>query len=475
MNRQSLLRKLPSVENILSDSSVRGLISEGSRIGIKKIINDRIESWRRRILEEGESGIEGVDLEAAILEEVLAEAEDAAAGGRKRAVNALGVIIHTNLGRSVLGEDTIDEISRCGSGYIDLEVDLDSMERGGREERAARLFSLMSGFEDAHIVNNNAAAVYLAVETLAGEGSVAVSRGELVEIGGSFRLPEILFKAAGRVIELGTTNRTHLSDYREAVEQGAGLILKVHRSNYRVSGYTSEVSLEELSELGRESGVPVMYDQGGGLFRRFDWAGNGEERAVGELPETGVNIVSFSTDKLFGGPQGGVLAGDRELIGRMKRNHLSRVLRVGKLTLAGIEKTLSCYWSKRYDSIPVLRMAGIPVEEIESRARHFIRLLKAELKENIEISTLKGNSAMGGGTFPNNPLPTVLVEIILEAGKAEELSRLLREGSPPVLVRVRKNSVLLDLRTVLKNEEEILKDMIIRGIGIIEGGSESNA
>ncbi|MBD3178807.1 MAG: L-seryl-tRNA(Sec) selenium transferase [Candidatus Latescibacteria bacterium] len=475
MKIESLLRELPSVENVLSDSRISELVSTGSRRGIKRLVRESIKGWRGRIMAGDVKEIKGTGLEEAIIAEVIAEVKEITAGGRRRAINALGVIIHTNLGRSVLGEEVREEIEKSASGYIDLEVDLDSMERTRREARAARLFSLMTGFEDAHIVNNNAAAVFLAVETLAGGGAVAVSRGELVEIGGSFRLPEILSKAAGRVIELGTTNRTHLSDYREAVEAGADLILKVHRSNYRISGYTDEVSLRELVKLGEESGVPVMYDQGGGLFRRMGGMEDREEMDIGELADTGVNIIAFSCDKLLGGPQGGALLGDSELISRMRSNHLARVLRVGKLTLSGLEKTLSHYWHGEHGKIPVLSMADLSAEEIGIRAEKFAASLRPELPDGIDISITEGGSPIGGGTFPNNPLPTMLVEIILQSGGAEKLSRLLRGESPSVLVRVRKDSILIDLRTVSRNEENILKEKIIRGIGIPEGGSENNA
>ncbi|MFO7916287.1 MAG: L-seryl-tRNA(Sec) selenium transferase [Candidatus Krumholzibacteriales bacterium] len=475
MNRKSLLRKLPSVENVLSDSRIAELIDRGSRTGIKRLARERIDHWRGRITGGMNRGIPEEGFQEAIVEEVIREAEEIAGGGPRRAVNALGVIIHTNLGRSILGREVREEIDRSAAGYIDLEVELESMTRTKREARAARLLSLMTGFADAHIVNNNAAAVFLAVETLAGRGAVAVSRGELVEIGGSFRLPEILAKAAGSVMEIGTTNRTHLRDYREAVEGGAELILKVHRSNYRISGYTNDVSLQELVALGRESGVPVMYDQGGGLFQRMGGMDEDDEKDIGQIAETGVNVVSFSADKLLGGPQGGVLLGDAELISGMKNNHLARVLRVGKLTLAGLEKTLTHYWFREYDKIPVLRMAGAPVEQVRSRAENFARCLRDELPRTIAVSTVEGDSAIGGGTFPNNPLPTILVEIILQSATAEKLSRLLRGASPPVLVRVKKDSVLIDLRTVSDDEEKILKEKIIQGIGILEGGSDSDA
>ena len=475
MRKESLLRKLPSVENVLSDSRIEELIERGSRTGIRRIARERIDHWRGKILNGMDQDIQGEGLQDTVISEVIRETEEITGGGLRRAVNALGVIIHTNLGRSVLGREVREEIDRSAAGYIDLEVELESMSRTKREARAARLFSLMTGFEDAHIVNNNAAAVFLAVETLAGRGAVAVSRGELVEIGGSFRLPEILAKAAGRVMEIGTTNRTHLRDYREAVQQGADLILKVHRSNYRISGYTNEVSLQELVALGRDSGVPVMYDQGGGLFHRVEGMDEDDEMDIVQIEETGVNVVSFSADKLLGGPQGGVLLGDAEFISRMKNNHLARVLRVGKLTLAGLEKTLTHYWFREYDRIPVLKMAGIPLEQMRSRAENFAGSLRSELPKKITVSIVEGDSAIGGGTFPNNPLPTILVEIILQTEAAEKLSRLLREGSPPVLIRVKKDSVLIDLRTVSEDEEKILKEKIIQGIGFLEGGSEINA
>jgi L-seryl-tRNA(Ser) seleniumtransferase len=364
----------------------------------------------------------------------------------------------------VLGPDAVSAIDRAASGYVDLEMDLASAKRVKRERRVRRLLSLLMGVEDAFVVNNNAAAVFLAVNTLAGDGAVAVSRGELVEIGGSFRLPEILASAAGDVLEVGTTNRTRAEDYERAVRNGATMLLKVHTSNYRIVGFTDEVPLGRLVEIGKAHGVPVMYDQGSGVVYPLADDGVVGEESISELVASGVDLISFSADKVLGATQGGILLGSSSMIEALRGNHLSRSLRVDKLALAGLETVLLHYWRGEFDRIPAIGMITSPVTEIRGRADRFAASLDSISGSGLDIQMIDGESSIGGGSFPMTPLPTILVKITLRRIPPERLSDILRNGDPAVLVRVKDDSVFIDLRSVAEREEEALRIRLQEGI-----------
>lgn len=468
---QGLLRKLPSVENVLQDKRIEPSITRFSRRGITRIVREVIASHRERITEG--RPVKGEDLRESVVEESCERIGSLTRNLLRRIINATGVVLHTNFGRAPLGEDVCRTVQLAASGYVDLEVDVETGGRVDRSRRVRRLLSLITGSEDALVVNNNAAAVLLAVQTFARSGGVAISRGEMVEIGGSFRLPEILAAAAGKVMEVGTTNRTHAKDYERAVREGAGLLLKVHTSNYRIVGYTNEVTLAELVEVGRRGGVPVMYDQGSGVLFPMNERGIEGEQCIEEIVDTGVDLVSFSADKVLGAPQGGIILGRRDLIERMSGNHLFRALRIDKLTLAGLESVLLKYWTGDLDGIRSLGMIIVDPEEIESRAERFARRIEDLLPPGAGAGTVEGESSIGGGSFPINPLRTTLVEINLPAGLSQRLYDYLRGMDPAVFVRVKGGSVFLDLRTVSESEEGMLLDSILEGIGcILEGGSD---
>lgn len=462
MDIHSSLKKLPSVESILEDARIAPRITIFSKAGVTRLVRETIAGYRER-LRAGEPAAGGGNaLREGIVEDVVDLLDGIEHAVQRRVINATGVILHTNLGRAVLGPDTVSAIERAATGYVDLEMDLITAGRVKRERRVRRLLSLIMGVEDALVVNNNAAAVFLAVGTLAGGGAVAVSRGELVEIGGSFRLPEILASAAGRVIEVGTTNRTHVRDYERAAEEGATLLLKVHTSNYRIVGYTNEVSLPELVAVGKARGIPVMYDQGSGVLYPLEQKGVTGEEHIHAVLESGVDLVSFSADKVLGAAQGGILLGPSGLIAAMRENHLSRALRVGKLTLAGLEQVLLHYWKGEFDRIPALARIVATVASIRQRA---VRLADSiSPPPGVEIRTMDGESSIGGGSFPINPLRTVLVEIKLRRGSAARLSELLRSGRPAVLVRVRGDAVYIDLRSVAEHEEDALRERVEQGL-----------
>ena len=467
MDIQELLRKLPSVENVLQDKRVEPSINRFSRKGITRIVREVIASHREGI-REGRIGKDD-DLRESIALETLSRLGTLSADRMRRVLNATGVVLHTNFGRAILGEETCGAILTAASGYTDLEIDVATGDRVDRSRRVRRLLSLITGSEDALVVNNNAAAVLLAVETFAGKGGVAISRGEMVEIGGSFRLPEILASAAERVIEVGTTNRTHEKDYDRALEAGASLLLKVHTSNYRIVGYTNEVTLGKLVELGKRAGVPVMYDQGSGVLLSLSEHGIEGEECIEELVETGVDLISFSADKVLGATQSGIILGSRDLIERMHRNHLYRALRVDKLTLAGLESVLLQYWRGDLGGIRSLGMITVDPDEIRSRAEGFAERIEPGLPASTKVSVVDGESSIGGGSFPINPLRTALVEITLPAGLAQRLAVSLREGDPALFVRVKGESLFLDLRTIQESDEQALFDSIMEGIGNIRG------
>ncbi|MCX5754303.1 MAG: L-seryl-tRNA(Sec) selenium transferase [Candidatus Krumholzibacteria bacterium] len=464
MDIQSSLKKLPSVEKVLEDPRIAPRITLLSRKGITRIVRDAIESRRALLLEGSKIRASGNDIVTSVADDVVAELDALSTSGTRRVINATGVVLHTNLGRAVLGESVRAAIDAAARGYVDLEIDLASGKRTERGLRVGRLLSLLTGAEDAFVVNNNAAAVMLAVQTIAGSGAVAVSRGELVEIGGSFRLPEILAVAAGRVIEVGTTNRTHRKDYEKAVREGATLLLKVHTSNYRIVGYTNEVSLGELAEVGRAAGVPVMYDQGSGVLYPLRGMGIEGEQCLETTLESGADIVSFSTDKVLGGPQGGALVGSAPLIARMRENHLSRALRLDKLALAGLEQVLRDYWNGGFEGIPSLRMIMEPVDRLREKAGRLAERIVARSAHDLDVKIAESESSIGGGSFPINPLQTVVVQITLPAVRAERLAALMRTGSPSVLVRVKDHSVMIDPRTILGDEEDELVAGLVDGL-----------
>ncbi len=469
MHIHSSLKKLPSVERVLESERVASVVSPFSRRGITQIIREKVDLYRKQLLDDtGDSRSETVILED-IVDDVLGAIEAVSSTCQRRVINASGVILHTNLGRAVLGGQARLALERASTGYVDLEVDIESGKRIQRDQKAVRLLTLLTGAESGLVVNNTAAAVLLAINTFAGSGAVAVSRGELVEIGGSFRLPEILSSAAGRVIEIGTTNRTHLEDYEEAIDNGATLLLKVHTSNYRIVGYTNDVPLSRLAALGRARRVPVMYDQGSGMLFPFGKKGPEGEEDICSIIESGVDIISFSGDKVLGGPQAGIILGREELVGRLRKNHIMRALRIDKLTLACLETVLLQYWCDRTDNIPALVMMGKSFEEIRKRADGFSTSLSKRLGSRVVVSVVEGESSIGGGSFPINPLRTALVRIDLKAGQPEKLSSMLRSLDPAVLVRVKNESVYVDLRTVDTTEEEPIQESLVKGIDKISG------
>jgi L-seryl-tRNA(Ser) seleniumtransferase len=367
-----------------------------------------------------------------------------------RVINATGVVIHTNLGRSVLPSEAMAWIGDIGSGYSNLEFDLATGRRGSRYSLVEELLCRLTGAEAGLVVNNNAAAVLLALDTLAKGREVVVSRGQLVEIGGSFRIPEVMARSGARLVEVGATNRTHLRDYQAALTEETALLLKVHTSNYRIIGFASEVGLAELVDLGRQHQLPVMEDLGSGCLVDLSRYGLMKEPTVREVVATGVDVVTFSGDKLLGGPQAGLIVGRKEIIERIKRNPLNRALRIDKFTLAGLEAVLRLYLDERQAlaRIPTLAMLTMPAAEIAKKARRLVKLIRKPLEGACRVATVKSFSRVGGGALPEFDLPTVAVSLHPTDFSVNELEQRLRGAAEPVIGRIESDHFLLDLRTV---------------------------
>jgi L-seryl-tRNA(Ser) seleniumtransferase len=368
-------------------------------------------------------------------------------------INATGVVLHTNLGRALLSPLAQERLREVAASYSNLEMDVARKERGSRYSHVDGLLRRLSGAEAALVVNNCASAVLLALESLARGKEVVVSRGELIEIGGEFRIPDILRRSGATLREVGTTNRTHLKDYAGAIGPDTGVLLKVHTSNYRVVGFTAAVSSRELAELGRARGIPVMEDLGSGCFVDLTRHGFPYEPTVPEVVASGVDLVSFSGDKLLGGPQAGIVVGRAELVERLARNPLNRALRIDKFTIAALEATLYAYEAgTALTTIPTLRMLTESLPTIRQRARRVVGRLGAEAARALGARVAESTSQVGGGALPTVELPTAVVAIGTPARPAEALDQALRTGRPPVLGRVLDDRLLLDCRTVLPTE-----------------------
>lgn len=373
-------------------------------------------------------------------------------------INATGVILHTNLGRAPLTQAALDAIQELAAGYTNLEFDMEAGERGKRDSHAQRLFQKLlgeagGGNVSTIVVNNNAAAVLLALNTLADGGEVIVSRGELVEIGGSFRIPDVMAKSGATLHEVGTTNRTRVADYENAINERTRLLLRVHRSNFEITGFTEQPSIAELATLAQRRGIPLMEDLGSGALVDLQSFGIGGEPSVLDSLRSGVDIVTYSGDKLLGGPQAGLISGRAELVERMRTNSLFRALRVDKLTYAALEATLLAYVKRDHDAIPTLRMMRLTKDEIGARAKALAAMLTGG-KAKWEI--VDGESVIGGGAAPSSVLPTRLLAVTHADLSADEIAARLRGADPPIVARVEEERVLLDLRTVFPEQDRLI-------------------
>lgn len=468
-----LYRKLPSVNELLRSQGLVALASREGQAAVTDAARAVLASLREEIAA-GRLDANGIDLALSGLEgAVTRQLRQNLKYSLRSVINATGVILHTNLGRAPLPASALEHIRETAGGYSNLELELETGDRGKRDVHVDRLFRKLldehvgTATRDrvgagvpAHaakpavstiVVNNNAAAVLLALNTLAENGEVIVSRGELVEIGGSFRIPDVMAKSNAILREVGTTNRTRLGDYEKAIHEKTRLLLRVHRSNFQITGFTEQPQIEELVALARQRNIPLLEDLGSGaLFDLRSVGVNGEPSVLDSLHHS-VDVVTYSGDKLLGGPQAGVLSGRSDLIARMRSNSLFRALRVDKLTYAALEATLLAYVKGEHDAIPAVRMMRLSKGEIARRAEAIAKKIQSS---RLAAELMDGESVIGGGAAPSATLPTRLLAITCEGMSADELSRRLRASDPPIIARVDEGRVLLDLRTVFPEEDE---------------------
>jgi len=453
------LRKLPGVDSLMVLCARAKFFQDIPQTVVVKSIRSVIDDRRRAILNADPSINESSLLDSQMVDTIKQAVRTAMMPNLRRTVNATGVVVHTNLGRSLLAAEAVENLVTIASRYSNLEYDLSMGKRGSRYSSVEDLICEISGAEAAMVVNNNAAAVLLCLETLAKNKEVIVSRGELVEIGGSFRVPDVMIKSGSILKEVGTTNRTHLKDYQNAIGQNTGLLLKVHTSNYSVVGFTAEVSLRQLVDLGSDHLLPVMEDLGSGTFIDFSKYGLLKEPTVQESVTTGVDVVTFSGDKLLGGPQAGLILGKKKIIDLVKKNPLTRALRIDKLTLAALESTLRLYRDeeKAVRIIPTLRMIMVPLQEIQNRARHLADALKNLGNARMHIRLIERSSKTGGGALPLMELPSLCVAIQIKGISPNTLEKRMRDNDPPIIGRIENDLFMMDPRTIQDDELSIIE------------------
>lgn len=457
MVEQSLMARLPKVDQVLAREELAALAASVPRPLILQAVRLVLEDLRGRLL----AG-QGVEPEELALAEVAgaaaAQARQLARPSLRRVVNATGVVVHTNLGRSLLAEEACKRLVELNRAYSNLEYDLAAGARGSRYVHVAGILKELTGAEAALVVNNNAAAVFLSLQSLAAGSEVIVSRGQLVEIGGSFRIPDVMAKSGAILREVGTTNKTHPRDFENAITSNTGLLLKVHTSNFAVVGFHQEVSLGQMRQIADRYHLPLMEDLGSGSLVDFSPWGLAREPTVQEALAEGADLVTFSGDKLLGGPQAGVILGKAELIERLRANPLNRALRIDKLTLAALEATLELYREPQQAlrQIPTLRMLCRPYQELRNQAAALARRLKALNLPRLGVGTREGFSRVGGGAMPLAAPRTRLLEVSVQGLSTTRLEESLRLGDPPIIARLEDGRLLLDVRTLVGDDHEVI-------------------
>lgn len=450
---------MPSVDELLRGAELKPLLEREGQPAVTDAVRAVLSQLREEISAARLTSDAAVRLAVTGLPDAVArQLRSAMEFSLKPLINATGVILHTNLGRAPLPQSALKRISEVAGRYTNLEFEIAAGQRGKRDIHVERLFSRLLNQEGVSgirtvVVNNCAAAVMLALNTLAEGGEVIVSRGELVEIGGSFRVPDVMNKSGATLREVGTTNRTRIEDYERAINEKTRLLLRVHRSNFAIIGFTEQPSLEQLCELGRKHNIPVMEDLGGGALLPLRSLGVNESGVADSL-RAGVDLVTYSGDKMLGGPQAGMLSGREDLIRRTRANPLFRALRVDKLTYAALEATLMEYVRQNHDAIPFVRMLRISPDEIRKRAEALLG--KIRTLPGLKAEIIAGDSLVGGGSAPTSTLPTFLLAVTVQSLTADELAGRLRLSNPAIVARVEEGRVLLDLRTVFEEEDALL-------------------
>ena len=447
-------RNLPSVDSVLSTDAVAGAVKAYSREWVVSLVRQELEDARAQV-GNGEDAPTAQELADTVCRRVQSTVRTEP----RPLINATGVVIHTNLGRAPLSRTALEAITQASSGYSNLELDLESGRRGSRQSHLQSLLRQLTGAQAALAVNNNASALLLGLSALASGKEVIVSRGEAVEIGGGFRIPDVLRQSGATLVDVGTTNRTYTRDYEEAITENTGAMLKVHASNFRVEGFTASVESQELVELGRKYNIPVLHDVGSGSLLPTEKYGLAHEPMPQESISDGMGLVFFSGDKLLGGPQAGIVVGQTELVQRLEKHPLARAVRIDKLSLAALTATLLHYLADEAETeVPVWRMISDPQEKIKERATNW----QAQVVGNSSVETSR--SAIGGGTLPGETLPTwvLALDCQIVSGGAEEITSRMRSDEPPVMARIEEDRVLLDPRTVAPEEDEDLIGVLRR-------------
>jgi L-seryl-tRNA(Ser) seleniumtransferase len=456
---QERLRALPSVNRLLESAEFADVLNRFPRGVVTRAIRALLDELRQDVLDgHAEAGTAAADLVPTILLRLESR-------GLVRVINATGIVAHTGLGRSVLPPEALEAIMEEGRGYCLLAVERETAGRANRDRFCEELICEITGAEAATIVNNNAAATMIVLNTLAEGKEVVISRGQMVEIGGAFRIPDVLRRSGATLHEVGCTNKTHLRDYEDAINENTGMLMKVHTSNYKMVGFVKEVPIEDLAPLGKKHGIPVMDDLGAGAFHDLRPFGFPEEPMVQHSINAGADVVTISSDKLIGGPQGGVVLGSRESIRRIRKNPLARTFRVGKLTLLALEATLKYHLDEErsFRDHPTTRMLTMPLDELERRAREIAKGISDV--EGVAVEVFEDTSEVGSGSYPGHQIATFVVGISHAERSAEDISRSLRRRSVPVFARIKQDRVLLDPRTVQDFELTELADVIKEELG----------
>ena len=455
-DRRALLRTLPAIDRLLGTGLLTNLEQTQPHLLIREAAQQTVEELRRQILDE-QAPLPCLDLEA-VAGMVASKVTQMARPSLRRVINVTGTLLHTNLGRAPLCSDALRAIKEVAQGYSNLEYDLDKGQRGERFSHVEELICRLTGAEAATVVNNNAGAVMLALAALAGGRSAVVSRGELIEIGGSFRIPEIMAASGVKLVEVGATNKTHLKDYANAIAPDTALILKVHTSNYRILGFTEAISGEELAGLAGQHQIPVLEDLGSGLLIDLTPYGLPREPTVREALQTGIDLVTFSGDKLLGGPQAGIIVGNLDVIDKLRKHPMARALRIDKLTLAALEATLRLYLDphKALEQIPTLKMLALSMHELQRRCEGLLARMTDSIGVAADCMIVDATATVGGGALPLAELPGRAIALAPKSLSLKQLTTRLRGCEPPVIGRVQDNQFLIDPRTLNAEDETLL-------------------
>ena len=459
IKQQKLLKTLPGIDHILEFIKNDIFFANIPKPVIIRSARIIVNELRTAILTNQDKTVEQNISHASVIKLLKKHVKQSILPKLIPLINATGIVIHTNFGRSLLAENAAQNIISVARKYSNLEFDLKKGRRGSRHSITEDLLCEISGAEAGMVVNNNAGAVFICLDTIANNKQVIISRGELVEIGGSFRIPDVMAKSGALLKEVGTTNRTHLNDYESAIEEDTGLLLKVHTSNYSILGFTANVPLKKLVELGKEKNIPVMEDLGSGSFIDFSKYGLLKEPTIQESVKAGPDIITFSGDKLLGGPQAGIILGKKELIDKIKKNPLARVLRIDKLTLAALESTISLYRDPEnaVNKIPTLNLLTTSLSVIEQRAVKLFDMLEAINNSRLKIELINRSSRAGGGSLPLLEIPSKCLGISVENISVNSLETYMRRNNPPVIGRIEDNIFIIDLRTVHDDELILIK------------------